>query len=146
MTYMRRLFGGVALVSALAVSAAGCDPKITGDIDTPTVPTVPTTESFSGTLTVNGAQTFGFQALSSGFVQATLKVFTPQTDAKVGLSIGTFNGVTCATTPALSNDDAGQGITVTASVATAATLCVRIYDSKGQITGPNSFEITVIHP
>ena len=141
---MRRLMGTVALVAILA-TAAGCGNQNLPTTPVPT-PTIPVTESFSGTLTVNGAQTFAFQALSAGTIQASIKSFAPETDLKVGLSIGTFNGVTCATTPALSNDNAGQGIAVTANVATAANLCVRIYDSLGQITQPNAFEITVIHP
>ena len=138
---MRRLIG-VALVATLGVAAAGCDPQ-TANTTPPTTPTVPVTESFSGTVTVNGAQQFAFLALSSGFVQATIKTFGPETDLKVGLAIGTFNGVTCQ--QVLVNDAAGQGITVTGSVATAANLCVRIYD-VGQLTQANSFEITVIHP
>jgi hypothetical protein len=140
---MRRLIGGVALIGTLAVSAAGCDPQTTNSGNTPTLPTVPVTESFSGTVTVNGAQTFAFQALSSGVVQATLKTFSPETDLKVGLAIGTFNGVTCQ--QILVNDSAIAGISVIGSVATASNLCVRIYD-VGQLTQANAFEITVIHP
>lgn len=143
---MRRLIRGSVLVGTLAVAAAGCDPQNVNTGSPIPTPTVPVTETFSGTLTVNGSQTFAFQALGSGTVQATIKTFSPETDAKVGLAVGVYNGVTCATSPALTNDTAGQGITVTAQVATAAALCVRINDSQGQMTQSNVFEITVIHP
>jgi hypothetical protein len=45
----------------------------------------------------------------------------------------------------MSIDTATQGISVTGNVATAAALCVRIYD-VGNLTQANTFEITVIHP
>jgi len=140
---MRRLIGSAALVAALSVGAAGCDPETVNEGSPIPTPTVPVTESFSGSIGVNGAQTFAFQALSSGFVQATIKTFGPETAMKVGFSIGTYNGITCA--QILTNDEARQGITITGSVATAAALCVRLYD-VGQLSQVNSFEITVIHP
>ena len=140
---MRRLIGSAALVAALSVGAAGCDPETVNDGSPLPTPTVPVTESFSGSVGVNGAQTFAFAALSSGFVQATIKTFGPETEMKVGFAIGTFNGVTCQ--QILVNDEAGQGITITGSVASAAVLCVRLYD-VGQLTQANTFEITVIHP
>jgi len=140
---MWRLIGGLAIVGALAVSVSGCDPSTTNNISPVPTPTLPVTETFVGTVGVNGAQTFAFQALSSGFVTATIKTFGPETDMKVGMSIGTFNGVTCQ--EILTNDSAAQGITITGSVATAAALCVRIRDVD-QLTQVNAFEITVIHP
>lgn len=145
---MRRLMGGMALAGALGVIVAvgsGCGSQTLPTTPTPT-PTVPVTESFTGTLSVNGGQTFPFQALGSGAVQATIKTFVPETDQKLGLFIGVYNGVTCTSSPATTNDNAAQGMTVTAYVSTAAALCVRVYDSTGLLTQTNSFEITVIHP
>ena len=140
---MRRLTGSVVLVLSLAVSATGCDPKTTTTPTLPTVPSVPVTESFTGTLTVNGAVTFAFLVKESGYAQATLKTFSPDTALNVGLALGTWNGITCQVI--LANDLASQAITVTGAVASAAALCVRIYD-VGQLTRPNTFEITVVHP
>jgi hypothetical protein len=133
----------MALVAALGVASSACEPDVIRDDSPIPSPTVPVTESFSGTLTVSGAQTFVFQALGAGIVQATIKTFGPEVEMKVGLAIGTFNGVTCA--QVLTNDGARQGITVTGSVASAAALCVRLYD-VGELTQTNTFEITVIHP
>jgi hypothetical protein len=146
---MRRLMGGIALAGALsvaAVAASGCGNQTPPTAPTAT-PTVPVTENFTGTLTVNGGQTFPFQALASGAVTATLKTFAPETDLKVGLLIGVFNGVSCSSIQGVgTNDSATQGVTLTAYVSTAAALCVRVYDSTGLLTQVNSFEVTVIHP
>jgi hypothetical protein len=141
--------GGVALAGTMTVamvSSTGCGSQALPTAPTAT-PTVPVTESFTGSLTVNGGQTFPFQALSSGAVTATLKTFAPETDQKVGMFIGLFNGLTCSTIQGVAtNDSAIQGITVTAFVSTSAALCVRVYDSTGLVTQVNSFEITVVHP
>jgi hypothetical protein len=138
---MRTASGGV-FVLVLALGVAGCDPQTTTTPTQPT-PSPPVTESFAGSVTVNGAATFSFVSLSSGYVQATLKTLSPELESRIGLALGTWNGVTCQMI--LTNDDAGQNVTVTGSVAAAAALCVRIYD-VGQLTQTNAFEITVIHP
>jgi hypothetical protein len=140
---MRRLTGSVVFVLAVAIAGAGCDPQTTNTPTTPTTPTNPTTESFTGSVTVNGAVTFPFISTASGYVQATLKTLAPDVDIKIGLALGTWNGIICQVI--LANDVTTPGITVTGSVAAAAPLCVRIYD-VGQLTQPNTFEITVIHP
>ena len=140
---MRRLMGSAVLLAALGVASAGCEPEIINEDSPLPTPTVPVTETFAGSVTVNGAQTFAFQALSAGFVQATITTFGPETAQKVGFAIGTYNGITCQ--QILTNDEARQGITITGSVASAAALCVRIFD-VGQLTQQNTFEITVIHP
>jgi len=136
---------GVALAAALALAVTGCGAQSLPTTPVPT-PTVPVSETFTGTLAVNGGQTFPIQALAGGVVQATMKTFAPETDQKFGLAIGVYNGVTCSYTPTTSNDTTTQGITITAYVATAAALCVRIYDSTGLLTQVNNFEITVVHP
>jgi len=139
---MRRLTGSVVLVLAVAFAGAGCDPQTTNTPTTPTTPT-PTTESFTGSVTVNGAVTFPFITTASGYVQATLKTLTPDVDIRVGMALGTWNGITCQAV--LINDVTAPGITITGSVTAASPLCVRIYD-VGQLTQPNAFEITVVHP
>ncbi len=139
---MRRLTGCVVLVAAVALLAAGCD-KQTTTPTTPTAPTVQVTESFSGTLSTNGAATFSFTASATGYVTASIKALSPDSTLRVGLGLGTWNGVTCQVV--LANDLAGQGLSVTGSVASAADLCVRIYDI-GQVTVPTTFELTVVHP
>lgn len=140
---MRRLSGSVAFVLALAVAGAGCDPQTTNTPTTPTTPVPPTTESFTGSVGINGAVSYGFTVLAAGYVQATLKTLAPDTDQKIGLALGTWNGLVCQVV--LPNDGAAQGITVTGYANSASVLCVRIYD-VGNLTQVNNFEITVVHP
>lgn len=138
---MRRLTGTAVLV--LALVGAGCDAKTTTTPTTPTTPSEPVTESFTGSINTNGAVTHQFLAKQSGFVQVTLKSLSPDSTLTVGLALGTWNGVICQVV--LANDLTTQGVTVTGSVSTAATLCVRIYD-VGQLTQATSYELTVVHP
>ncbi len=124
------------LAAALAVA---CNNNNT---TSPTAPTpVSVTESFSGTLTVNGATTFPFTVQQTGAVSATLN--TLSTDgAVVGLSLGTWNGAACQII--IANDNAAQGITVNGTAASTGNFCTRVYD-VGKIAAPVDFTITVTH-
>lgn len=140
---MRRLFAGGLVALTMAVVSAGCDKTP----DTPTTPTTPTTtvtETFSGTIGPNGAQTFTFSTSAAGFLTATLKTLSPESAIQVGLALGTFNGVTCQTL--IVNDTAVQGLAVTGNATAAGSLCVRIYDARSTVTQQNTFEIVVVHP
>ena len=141
---MRRAsFLSLTLVAVLALTSVGCD---SGE-NTPTTPTTPgptVTETFAGTLTVNGAATFTFATTTTGIITATLRSIAPVATAQVGLAIGTWNGVSC--TVQLVNDRITAGLAVTAQVNAAnASLCVRIYD-VGQLTETATFEVVVVHP
>ena len=114
--------------------------------NTPTTPTTPTattvTDTFSGTLSRNGASSYAFSVATAGFVYATLTSVADST-AIVGLSLGTWTGTSC--TVVLSNDQAVQGTTVTGSVTGLGTLCARVYD-VGKVASPLDYQITVVHP
>ncbi len=74
---MRRLsIRGVLVFVVIASSGAACSSDTT---TTPTTPTTPTTitETFSGTLTLNGAVTFPFVATTAGSANATIKALEP---------------------------------------------------------------------
>jgi hypothetical protein len=74
---MRRLSLRRVLVVAVAVaSGSACSSESTG---TPTTPSTPTaiTETFSGTLTLNGAVTFPFVANQAGSANATIRALEP---------------------------------------------------------------------
>jgi hypothetical protein len=140
---MRRWTGRVGLVLALALGAAGCD----NEIDVPTTPTTPTNviiESFSGSLTPNGAVTYFYSATGAGTITATLITLAPDTSISLGLAIGTWNGATCQTV--IANDRASLGSTVTGQASNAGALCVRIYDANGTIPATTKFEVVVVHP
>lgn len=129
----------LTLLVAAASSACGSDPIVT----TPTEPTV-VTETFSGTVTVNGAMTHNFFTTTTGTVTATLSELSPETTEKIGLSMGTFAVPNCSVV--LTNDSAVKTSILTGTVTTlGGSLCVRIYD-VGALTEPVAYTITVVHP
>jgi hypothetical protein len=133
-----------ALLLPVLAAIAGCS----GQIDQ--IPTTPdpviTTETFTGTLTVNGAQTHFVFLAATGTVTATLTSLGDNPPAKVGFSLGTLAGTTCSSNPTLYNDSAIVNTTLSGSVQTlAGSLCARIYDT-GALTQPVDYTFTVSHP
>lgn len=137
----RRLVSGAVLLSAAAILAGGCNnPPAT----IPTQPSpVPVTETFSGTLSVNGGITFPFIVASPGVLTGVLTTLAPDPLVIIGIALGTYTGGTCQLV--LTNDDSSQGATITGVVNAQGALCARVYDSKGQLTQPVTFTITVAH-
>jgi hypothetical protein len=139
---MYRLFRPTFLAALLlgGFLTAGC-----GDDDpiTPTDPTPPTelTESFSGTLTVNGAATHPFAVQRAGSATATVTTLSPDSAAVISLSLGTWNGQVCQII--LANDAATTNTTVVGT-ASAGNFCVRVSD-VGRLTQPTDYELTVRH-
>ena len=126
----------------LAVTAGGCS----GVIDQlPTTPDpVITTETFTGTLTINGGQTHQFFTAATGAVTATLTSLGEAPPERVGFSMGTMAGSTCSIV--LANDQAVVTSVLTGTVSTLqGALCVRMYD-VGRLTGPVESTFTVSHP
>src|SRR5688500_8936047 len=128
------------LLLPLAMTACG------DDAETPTAPTPPTTftETFTGTLTPNGARTHNFVSQASGTVTATLTALSPDSTISVGLALGTWNGQVCQIV--LPNDNAVVTTVVTGGTSAIANLCVRISDVAGTVTQPTNYEIVVVHP
>ncbi len=110
---MRRLFPGILLL-ALATSLAGCNDSTNNNPTTPTTPTTPTapatTETFTGTLHLNGAETYNFTSTTGGTVIITLTDIPDGTPA-VGLSLGTWTGSACQVV--IDNSNAGKLAIVT---------------------------------
>jgi hypothetical protein len=131
-----------ALVLSVALVAAGCEGEIANLPTTPDPVTV--TETFTGTLTVNGAQTHNVFTGATGLVTATITSLGETAPEKVGLSMGTLAGATC--TVVMHNDNAVVTSYLSGTVATlAGSLCVRVFD-VGKLTGPVDYTITVSHP
>lgn len=130
------------LLASLAVTAAACSGLID---ELPTTPDpVITTETFTGTLTVNGGQTHQFFTSATGTVTATLTSLGETPPANVGFSMGTMAGATC--TIVLANDQAVVTSVLSGTVSTLqGALCVRMYD-VGKLTGPVDYTFTVSHP
>ncbi len=132
-------FVAVALPLLLAVSA--CD-SVLDDIPTTPDP-VTVTETFSGTININGAATHTFFTSATGAVTATLTSLGENPPAAVGLSVGTFAGSSCSLV--ITNDKAVVTSVVSGVVTTlGGSLCVRIYD-VGRLTESVPYEIRVEH-
>lgn len=140
--YMQNLKGSVVAALCLALAGLGCSAQTTTTPTTPTT-TTNTTESFTGSLSMNGAVSFAFSVSATGYVTANLKKLSPDVSTPVGLALGTWNGLTCQVV--ITNDTAVQASTVTGYANSATSLCVRLFD-VGQLTRTNTFEITVVHP
>ena len=131
-----------ALIASLSVTVAACSGLID---ELPTTPDpVISTETFTGTLTVNGGQTHQFFTAATGAVTATLTSLGETPPERVGFSMGTMAGSTC--TIVLANDQAVVTSVLTGTVSTLqGALCVRMYD-VGRLTGPVEYTFTVSHP
>ncbi len=90
---MRHFAQRLRAVLLAATTLAGC-----GDDDPIDIPSQPTpvavTETFNGTLTVNGAADPQFAVDRAGTVTAQVKTLSDQA-ATLGVSLGTFNGAAC---------------------------------------------------
>jgi hypothetical protein len=139
---MRRVT--LACTLLLPLVTAGCG----GDIQTLLAPTpdpVIVTETFTGTLTRNGAASHAFPINFStgGDVTAVLRTLAPDDTTVVGFSLGTFNGTSCQAV--IANDRATATASLLGRATSSGSLCVRIYD-VGTVVDPQDYEIEVTHP
>jgi hypothetical protein len=131
------------LIASLAVTASACS----GLIDEfPTTPDpVITTETFTGTIGINGSATHPVFTGATGSVVATLTSLGEAPPAKVGFSMGTLS-ITGVCNIHLKNDNAVVNSALTGTVSTLqGSLCVSVYDTGG-LTGPVDYSFTVSHP
>jgi hypothetical protein len=141
---MPRLTACALLLSALL--AAGCDDD-SNLVGSPINPTPePTTETFSGTIGRNGGATHTFVTNSFGAVQVILVALAWDSDAvpAIGMSLGTWNGTSCAAV--ISQDRALLNASILGTANTAGTYCVRAYDAAGALDRPVDYSIQVNHP
>jgi hypothetical protein len=131
------------LVLSAALLAAGCDGEINN------IPTTPdpvyVTETFTGTLTVNGAQSHNVFTSATGIVTATVTSLGETAPEKVGFSMGTLSTIG-ACTVVLHNEFAVVNSSLSGTVASLnGSLCVRVFD-VGVLSAPVDYTITVSHP
>ena len=133
-----------AMVLTLALAQAACSEDINPAV--PSQPNNPVTETFTGTLTQNGAKTHPFSVTSSGAIRATIASLAPDSTVTIGLSLGTWNGTaeTCATV--ISNDNATVGTAIVGAADREGRLCVRVYDAAGTLPQATDYELTVVRP
>ena len=128
------------LVALIGGAVAGCDDE------TPTSPNptpIIVTETFTGSIGQNDAQTHQFSAGSSGAVVATLRSLVPDNALVVGFSLGNWNGNACQIV--LANDEATAGAILNGTVSAAGNLCLRVHD-VGNITNRAAYTVEVVHP
>lgn len=138
---MYRKFLATMLLAG-ALGAAGCDNTVE-DATTPAPPAPTTTDTFTGTINVNGAQTHTFNVAASGTITAALTEVLPDATIAVGLLLGTWNGTSCSTV--IANDNTIQGNAIVGVASGIGTLCARIHD-VGKLTAPLEYKLTVVHP
>lgn len=114
----------------------------------PTTPPVSVSETFTGTLAVNGAITYPFNVSAAGIVTGTLSGLTPEiADAPIAISIalGTWDGTQC--TLIVANDKAVKNSIVSGNATGARALCLRVAD-VGNVAGapePVVYTVAVVH-
>jgi hypothetical protein len=110
--------------------------------------TNPSTDTFTGTLSTNGAFTHIFTIQTLGAVTVTIINLQPDTTQIVGLSLGVWNGVACSTSPATggsASDIATTGSSITLNATAGGNLCARLYD-VGFVTTPVVYTMQITHP
>ena len=147
---MRRLFLRALMLIPIAGIVSACGSSNTST-STPTGPTLPTvlTETFSGTLTHNAAYTHPFSVGAAGSVTVFLITSANaanSTDNQIplGVSLGTWNGASCAIV--IANDNVSPGSSITGTATAAGNLCVRVYDVGFVPSSSATYELLVDHP
>jgi len=135
-----RLVPMVAASLALLIMG-GCGNSSDDSVVAPPPPTL--TDTFSGTLNLNGAITHSFTVTGAGSITAQLTTLSPDSTKPVGLSLGTWNGSICQVI--LPNDNSVQGSVVVGNSSTIGSFCVRIYDAAGTVVDPQTYVIDVFH-
>ena len=145
---MRRSIRRTLLLVPIVGIAVAC-----GSSTNSTLPTTPSnlptvlTETFSGTLNHNSAFTHPFVVGNGGnvsvFLTESVDPANPDNNAiPLGVSLGTWNGISCAIV--IANDNVSPGSSILGQATSAGNLCVRVYD-VGFIPGTANYELLVDH-
>lgn len=140
---------GVAAIAVLAIAASACSDNTLSQLAAASNPVAnPSTETFTGTLSQNGAFTHIFTISTLGSVTVTIVGLAPNTSQIVGLTLGVWNGTSCSTSPQTGGsavDTATTGSSITLNATAAGNLCARLYD-VGFVTTPVLYTMTITHP
>jgi hypothetical protein len=129
------------LVAVLCAGAAACDEEAPPP---PTTPTPTVTETFTGDVSQNGAQTHNFSTAASGVVTATLKEVAPDSSLVIGFSLGNWTGSSCQIV--LANDAATGGAILTGTMSGIGNLCLRMYDVGNVPAAGATYRVEIVHP
>ena len=145
---MTRKLGSV-LVLLAALFTGGCSDNTLSQLAAASNPAPnPSTETFTGTLSQNGAFTHIFTISTLGSVTVSIVGLSPNTSQIVGLSLGVWTGAACSTSPQTggsASDVATTGSSITLNATAAGNLCARLYD-VGFVTTPVLYTMTITHP
>ncbi len=133
-----------AMVAAALVAVSSCAAS------TPTTPstTTPatTTDTFSGTIQQLGSATNVFKVSATGTVTISLTTVAPLSTLALGVAVMTSDGTSCINN-IVQNDNSRVGTTALVGTATAASYCVKVYDSGNiPLGGSSDYTVQVVHP
>ena len=130
-----------AAVLALALVGSACD----NGPGTPTIPTpVLVTETFTGTVTLNGAINHAFSVSGPGPTTAEITAIDPA-GSFLGFQMGTWSGAVC--TAVFSNEAGTLASVLNGTTQSAASLCVQMHDPNGILVDKTvTYTVTVKHP
>jgi hypothetical protein len=132
-----------ALVLTIGLSASACD---SDDPITPTEPEpIAVTETFTGTLTRNGAVRETFVTQRAGNVSATIVSLAPDSAAVVSLSLGTWNGQSCQVIIAKDDATSTPPLNSIIGTASAGNFCLRLSDPNGSLAQATDYTVSVTH-
>jgi hypothetical protein len=140
----RALKRSAGIVFAIAVAAASGGCNLLNDATSPSTSSPSTsTETFGGTVGVQGSSRSTFTVAQQGTVTVTLSALSPS--VAMGLGIGTPNGTTaCAMTSSTTSALPGSTPQLTVTEP-AGSYCVSVYD-VGNVTGTVTYSVIVAHP
>lgn len=133
----------IAPVLMLALAAAACE----DDSQPPTVPTPPNpvTETFSGSITREGASIQNFTVSAAGTITATLKTIGADNTLVVGFDLGNWTGTACSIV--LAKADATGGTVLNGTMSASGTLCFRVYDvGNVPANAQAAYSVEITHP
>ena len=129
-----------------ALVAPACGGANSSTPATPTGPsTVPTTETFTGTVPIGGNDIHTFTiVLSNGQVNITLTQAGPPSTIYMGLGIGTPSGSGCTLLSGGSVATPAGPVAQLVGTTAAGTYCVAVFDAGNQ-SADVSYSVTVTH-
>ena len=147
----RLLARSLVLVAVLSLGllSSACSDNTLSQLASASATTPQTfTDTYTGTLSTNGAFTHIFTIQTLGSVTVSIISLAPNTTQIVGLSLGVWNGTACSTSPQTGGsavDTATTGSSITLNATAAGNLCARLYD-VGFITQPVIYTMQITHP
>ena len=145
----RMLARAIGFLALAALTTTACSDNTLSQLAAASQTTSnPSTDTFTGTLSKNGAFTHIFTITTLGAVTVTIVALAPDNAQLVGLSLGVWNGTGCSTSPATggsATDVATTGSSITLNATGAGNLCARLYD-VGFVTTPVLYTMQITHP